>query len=139
MSTKSSSLPTLDVVPTESLTGAGLLAGLAGALLYALYLLFVRGQALLATVLLPVVIFALISLWRGRSTGCRLSCYGGNWYYATRGGAHRQTVNVQGLVLPFLVQLFISDGARRWSYFIFHDSLDEDALKSLRRLLLLQR
>ncbi|MEP1595016.1 MAG: protein YgfX [Halieaceae bacterium] len=109
------------------------------ALTSALLDLFTRGQALLAGALVPVVIIAMLSLWQGRSSGCRLRWHGGNWYYLRRGGAHWQFVDVHGLILPFLVQLFISDGSRRWSCFIFHDSLDEETLKTLRRLLLLQR
>ena len=139
MSTRYSTSSTLDIAPAESTIGATLFLLLAVAIALALVLLAVKGHALLAAALLPPALWALASLWLGRPTGSRLRWHNGQWHYRRHGEEHLQSVSIHGLLLPFLVQLSISDGGRRWSCLLFHDSLEDEELRALRRLLRLQR
>jgi len=139
LSTRYSTSSTLEIAPAESTVGVTLFFLLAVAVALALILLAVKGYALLVAVLLLPVLAALASLWLGRSAGCRLHWHKGQWQYCRRGGEHLQLVSIHGLLLPFLVQLSINDGARQWSCLLFHDSLEDEELRALRRLLRLQR
>jgi len=139
LSTRYSNSPALDIAPAESIVGATLFLLLALAVALALMLLALKGYAMLVAVLVLPALSALASLWLGRSAGCRLRWHSGQWHYCRRGGDYMQSVSIQGLLLPFLVQLSIDDGCRRWSCLLFHDSLEEEELRGLRRLLRLQR
>lgn len=139
MSTRYSTSSTLDIAPAESTIGATLFLLLALAIALALALLAVKGHALPAAILLLPALCALASLWLGRLAGSRLRWYNGQWYYCRHAGEHLQSVSIHGLLLPFLVHLSISDGARQWSCLLFHDSLEDEELRALRRLLRLQR
>ena len=139
MSTRYSTSPTLDIAPVESTVGVTLIFLLAIATALALVLLVFKGYALIGSVLLLPALSSLAGIWFGRSAGCRFLWHNGQWHYCRRGGDYMQSVSIQGLLLPFLVQLSIDDGCRRWSCLLFHDSLEEEELRGLRRLLRLQR
>ena len=135
MSTRYSNSPTLDIAPAESIVGATLFFLLALAVTLALMLLALKGYALLVAALVLPALSALASLWLGRSAGCRLRWHSGQWLYCRRGSDAMQSVSIEGLLLPFLTQLSINDGSRRWSCLLFHDSLEDKELRGLRRLL----
>lgn len=141
MSKKYCAIPTLDIVPAESLLAAANFAVITGALCIALLGLFQQGYPLLTLLLSPVMLLALVSLWRDRPAGCRLYWKHGQWSVARRRAEALQPAEVNGVLLPFLVLLRITPGSRdrRWAWLLFHDSLGDEDVRALRRVLLAHR
>ena len=88
----------------------------------------------------PLVVWSLASLWRNRPAGCQLRLVEGEWFMATRKDAQLRPVELEAVLLPFLVQLHSRPRIEgtNWSCVLFPDNLSDEDWRALRRNLQLQ-